>query len=170
YRYANGDPDAIWREMQNGAVIVSEPFAFRRSLPPQGGAVTLRTDRGEHTFPVVAVYYDYASDRGRVLISRNVYEQFWDDREISGLAVYAAPGVEVARLADDLRAALSGTALQVQVNRALREQALVVFDRTFAITNALRLLAVIVAFIGVLSALMALQLERARELATLQAL
>jgi putative ABC transport system permease protein len=58
----------------------------------------------------------------------------------------------------------------VQVNRALRDQALVVFDRTFAITNALRILAVIVAFIGVLSALMALQIERARELATLQAL
>jgi putative ABC transport system permease protein len=170
YRYASGDPDTIWREMQNGAVIVSEPFAFRRQIPPRGGKVTLRTDRGEHTFPVVAVYYDYASDQGRVLISRNVYEQFWDDREVSGLAVYAAPGVEVARLADDLRAALSGTALQVQVNRALREQALVVFDRTFAITNALRLLAVVVAFIGVLSALMALQLERARELATLQAL
>jgi len=170
YRYASGDPETIWREMQAGAVIVSEPFAFRRNLPAQGATVTLQTDRGARTFPVVAVYYDYASDQGRVLISRNVYEQFWDDREISGLAVYAAPDVEVARLADDLRQALSGSALQVQVNRALRDQALVVFDRTFAITNALRLLAVVVAFIGVLSALMALQLERARELATLQAL
>jgi putative ABC transport system permease protein len=104
------------------------------------------------------------------LISRDVYEQFWDDRALSGLAVYVAPGAEVARLADELRSALSGTALQVQVNAALRDQALVVFDRTFAITNALRILAVVVAFIGVLSALMALQLERARELATLQAL
>ncbi|HOU40270.1 MAG TPA: ABC transporter permease, partial [Promineifilum sp.] len=44
-----------------------------------------------------------------------------------------------------------------------------IFDRTFAITSALRLLAVIVAFIGVLSALMSLQLERARELGTLRA-
>lgn len=44
-----------------------------------------------------------------------------------------------------------------------------VFDRTFAITMALRLLATIVAFIGVLSALMALQLERSRELGVLRA-
>ncbi|MBL8058626.1 MAG: ABC transporter permease [Anaerolineales bacterium] len=170
YRYASGDPDAIWNQMQAGAVLVSEPYAFRHNLPPQGGSVTLQTDRGERTFPVAAVYYDYASDQGRVLISRTVYEQYWDDRGLSGVAVYAAPGQDVGRLAEALRVELKDTALQVQANRALRDQALVVFDRTFAITNALRLLAVVVAFIGVLSALMALQLERARELATLQAL
>ena len=51
----------------------------------------------------------------------------------------------------------------------MREASIEVFDRTFAITAVLRLLATIVAFIGVLSALMALQLERARELAILRA-
>jgi putative ABC transport system permease protein len=70
----------------------------------------------------------------------------------------------------DLRAALAGTALQVTSNRALRTRALEVFDRTFAVTRALRLLAVIVAFIGVWSALLALQVERTRELATLEVL
>jgi putative ABC transport system permease protein len=86
------------------------------------------------------------------------------------VAAYLAPGQDANVVADALRTELSGAALQVQVNSVLRQQALVVFDRTFAITNALRILAVVVAFIGVLSALMALQLERARELATLQAL
>ena len=49
------------------------------------------------------------------------------------------------------------------------EASLVIFDRTFAITGVLRLLATIVAFAGVLSALMALQLERGREVAVLRA-
>src|SRR5690606_38309223 len=44
-----------------------------------------------------------------------------------------------------------------------------VFDRTFAITAVLRALALVVAFVGVLSALMALQLERTRELGVLRA-
>jgi putative ABC transport system permease protein len=44
-----------------------------------------------------------------------------------------------------------------------------IFDRTFAITNVLRLLAILVAMVGVLSALLALQLERAREFAVLRA-
>lgn len=171
YRYAAGEPEQLWAAMNTqDAVLVSEPFAFRNNLPPQGGTLTLTTDSGPRTFNVIGVYYDYASDQGRVLISRTLYEKYWADREISGVAVYAAEGADVAQLAETLRGVLSGTALQVQVNRALREQALVVFDRTFAITDALRILAVIVAFIGVLSALMALQLERARELATLQAL
>jgi putative ABC transport system permease protein len=58
----------------------------------------------------------------------------------------------------------------VQQNHQLRQQALRVFDGAFAITSALRLLAVLTAFVGVLSALLALQLERSRELATLRAL
>ena len=172
FRFASGNPDEIWEQVQNGAVIVSEPFAFRHKLPSTGATITLPTDRGRtaHTFPVVGIYYDYASDQGTMLMSRAVYNQYWDDRAISGVAAYVAEGADPNAVADALRAELSGTALQVQVNRALRQQALVIFDRTFAITNALRILAVVVAFIGVLSALMALQIERARELATLQAL
>jgi putative ABC transport system permease protein len=45
-----------------------------------------------------------------------------------------------------------------------------VFERTFRITDVLRLLSMVVAFIGVLSALMALQLERGKEYAVLRAL
>jgi putative ABC transport system permease protein len=59
--------------------------------------------------------------------------------------------------------------LNIRSNRALRESSLVVFDRTFAITRVLQLLATIVAFVGILAALMALQLERARELGMLRA-
>lgn len=170
FRFASGDPGEMWEQVQNGAVMVSEPFAFRHHLPPQGGTITLHTDTGEHTFPVVGIYYDYASDQGTVVMSRAVYNQYWADRTLSGVSAYITPEADINKVAEALRAELAGTALQVQVNRALREQALVIFDRTFAITNALRILAVIVAFIGVLSALMALQIERARELATLQAL
>jgi len=76
----------------------------------------------------------------------------------------------VAEVTQALRAALAGTALTVTPNRALREAALRIFDRTFAVTESLRLLAVVVAFIGVWSALMAVQVERTRELATLATL
>jgi putative ABC transport system permease protein len=60
-------------------------------------------------------------------------------------------------------------ALSIRSNRALKAASLEIFDRTFAITGVLRLLALSVAFIGVLSALMALQLERGRELGVLRA-
>ena len=56
----------------------------------------------------------------------------------------------------------------VRSNRGTREEALAVFDRTFAITIALQILAMIVAFIGILSTLMSLQLERTREIGILR--
>jgi putative ABC transport system permease protein len=154
----------------DGAVIVSEPFAYRHSLPAHGGAVARQTDRGPATFPVAGIFYDYATEQGLVLMSRNVYERWFDDRAISSLGVFVAEGRAVEDVAASLRQALAGTALQVTPNRALRAQALRIFDRTYAVTEALRLLAVAVAFIGVWSALMAQQLERTRELATLVAI
>ena len=44
------------------------------------------------------------------------------------------------------------------------------FDRTFAITTAMQLVTTLVAFIGVLSSLLALQLEKTREMGILRAL
>ena len=170
YRFAEGEPEAVWAKVRGGAVVVSEPFAFRHDLPAREARVELLTDRGPRSFPVAGVFHDYESERGLVLMSRDVYERFWDDREVSSLGVWVAPGHDASDVVRALRAELAGTALLVTSNRALRSRALGVFDRTFAVTRALRLLAVVVAFVGVWSALLALQVERTRELATLQVL
>ena len=170
YRSAAGDPERVWDEAQAGAVIVTEPFAFRHGLPERGATVTLVTDRGPHVFPVAGVFYDYATEQGTVFLTRNVYERHWNDRGVTSLGAHLAPGASIDEVTQALRSALAGTALIVTPNRSLRAQALRIFDRTFAVTQALRLLAVIVAFIGVWSALMALQVERTRELATLTTL
>ena len=170
YRFASGSPAEIWKRVTEGALLVSEPLAYRRGLPASGGALALHTDRGLVTFPVAGIFYDYATEQGVALMSRNVYERFFDDRAISSLGVYVSEGRSPEEVADALRRTLAGTGLQVTPHRALRAHALRVFDRTFAVTRALRLLAVAVAFVGVWSALLALQVERTRELATLMAL
>ncbi|MCX6048679.1 MAG: FtsX-like permease family protein, partial [Chloroflexi bacterium] len=61
------------------------------------------------------------------------------------------------------------TEVLVRSNRSTRQNALEVFDRTFSITVALQLLATLVAFIGIFSTLMSLQLERSREIGVLRA-
>lgn len=170
YRFAEVNAERAWDRVLDGAVIVSEPFAYRRGIPMPGGELTLLTDRGERVFEVVGVYYDYSAGRGSVLMSKETYRSFWDDDSISSLAVFVEQSVDLESVADQVRTTLEGTGLQVQLNRELRQQALTIFDRTFLITSALRMLAIVVAFIGVVSALMALQVERAREFATMQAL
>jgi putative ABC transport system permease protein len=154
---------------RGGAVLVSEPFASRTGTG-RGGTVRLRTARGDRVFPVAGVYYDYASDRGIVMMSRATYLRFWNDPALSGFSLDLAPGADPDRFVERLRDAIgSGQALAIQSNRSLKAISLAIFDRTFRITDVLRLLAGLVAFIGVLSALMALQLERGRELGVLRA-
>jgi putative ABC transport system permease protein len=133
--------------------------------------VRLSTDRGERDFRVAGVFYDYGSSAGVVVMSRRAYDRAWDDRRISGLALEAAPGVDVDALVAAVRErAGEGPRLVVRSNRALREASLEIFDRTFAITGVLRTLSVAVAFVGMLAALMALQLERTREIGVLRTL
>ena len=170
YRFKEGDPERVWKDWEApDAVLVSEPFAFHRRVG-MGDTVELATDKGPRRFRVVGVYFDYGSDAGTLLMARSTYLQHFDDTRVSGVALYAAPGQDVDALVARVRErAGDAQALSISSNRSLRETSLEVFDRTFTITHVLRLLAVGVAFIGVLSALMALQLERAREFAVLRA-
>jgi putative ABC transport system permease protein len=154
---------------ETGDVIVSEPLAYHRGLGA-GSRLHLRTDRGERDFSVAGVIRDYGSTEGVVMMSRSTYDRFWDDRAVSALGLVAAPGSDVDALVGALRrAAGPDQEVLIRSNRALREASLEIFDRTFAVTIVLRLLATVVAFVGVLSALMALGFDRARELAVLRA-
>lgn len=169
WRFREGGADPVWTDGAN-AVIVSEPFANRHGTRT-GDVVRLRTDRGERDFRVAGVFYDYGSSAGVVLMSRATYDRHWDDRRISSLALDAAPGVDVARLVAALRERAAGVQeVRIRSNRALRDASLEIFDRTFAITSVARTLTIAVAFVGMLAALMALQLERAREIGVLRTL
>jgi putative ABC transport system permease protein len=168
---APGGAEAVSAAVKAGAVIVSEPLANRLNLPARGASVTLDTDQGSHSFPVAGVFRDYSSNQGLLMMSADTYHTYWADPDWTAAALNLAPGVSADQVAQDLAARLSQyQAVTVRPNSALRADVMQVFDRTFAITGALQLLAAIVAFIGVLSALLSLQLERARELGLLRAI
>lgn len=155
--------------LDQGLVMVSEPFAFRRNITPENNRITLLTDEGERVFEVFGVFYDYSTDQGVVVIGRSSYDQFWDDPYISALAAFIEPEEEVNDVVDRIEERLSGYDVVVQSNRDLRANVFAIFDRTFTITIALRLLATLVAFIGILAALMSLQLENTRQYGVMRA-
>jgi putative ABC transport system permease protein len=170
YRLKEGTPEEAWASFESGeSVVVSEPYAYRHRLH-RGDRVTLRTSRGEREFPISGVFYDYGSDTGIVTICRAAYLRYWDDPSVDGMGFYARQGVTSAGLAAQVRERAGESRLSVISNRELRNSSMAVFDRTFAITGVLRLLTMVVAFVGILSALMAMQVERARELAVLRAI
>jgi len=170
-RLLAGEPARAWPAFfDGGAVLVSEPLAYKRRVQV-GDQLTLMTAAGLREFPVAAVFRDYGSDAGAVLMHRRTYDRHFDDPYLSSVALYAAAGADVPALVARARAAARpGEDLLVRSNRALRQVTLEVFDRTFEVTAVLRLLALVVAAFGVMSALMALELERTRELGVLRAL
>ncbi len=171
YAWVREDLDNPWPALEAGeGVIISEALALKEELPLPPPPITLPTAGGPRDFPVLAVFYDYASDQGTIFIDNDLYMTMWDDPSVSAIGLIVEPGRSADEVLGELESAYAGRPdLLIQSNEALRAGSLEIFDRTFAITSALRLLAVIVAFIGVLSALMSLQLERARELGTLRA-
>ena len=161
----------IWQAVAAGTgIIISEPLLLRQNLSIPPAPITLMTPTGPRAFPVLAIFYDYASDQGTIWMGSQLYQETWDDPQISTVALFVAPGVDVDQTVRAMQTALAEKQqLTINSNQGLRNASLDIFDRTFAVTAALQLLATLVAFIGVLSALLSLQLERARELGVLRA-
>ena len=170
FSFKEGGEASAWETFNNSdAVLISEPLSYRHNLH-KGDSLELVTRRGRQSFLINGVYYDYASERGAILMDRPTFERYFDRVGVATMALYLNAGVDPPEAIEQLRALVEeDQEVLIRANQTLRTMSMDVFDRTFAITNVLRLLAIGVAFIGVLSALMALQFERARELAVLRA-
>ena len=167
----DADPAAVWPAWEGGdAVLVSEPYGYYNGVGA-GDRIALPTDVGERDFEVLATYQSYDVNASAVMMSRATYDRYFDDPGVDTLGLYLDDGVSADEVVATIKALSAGRQeIRVDSNVRIRELSLEIFDQTFVITNVLYWLAMGVAFIGILSAMLALQLERARELATLRAL
>jgi putative ABC transport system permease protein len=149
------------------AVIVSEPFANKRHVRA-GDSITLPLGQGRATFRIADVYYDYSSERGTILMDRDTLLRYLPDPAPSNLAIYVARDASIAIVRAEVEHAAAGRRILIFTNRDLRGEALRIFDRTFAITYALEAVAVVIAVMGVAGALLALVIDRRRELGLLR--
>ena len=167
----DADPAAVWPAWEDSdAVLVSEPYGYYNGVGA-GDRISLPTDVGRRDFDVLATYQSYDVNASAVMMSRATYDRYFDDPGVDTLGLYLEDGVNADAVVARIRALSAGRQeIRVDSNVRIRELSLEIFDQTFVITNVLYWLAMGVAFIGILSAMLALQLERARELATLRAL
>jgi len=167
----DADPETAWQAFgQAGAVLVSEPYAYHNDIAA-GDSISLTTRFGGQEFRVAATYQSYDVNTGSVLMSRNTYDKFWNDARVDSIGLYLSPDTNAEELKLELEAISEGRQrIFLRSNHEIRDLSLQVFDRTFVITDVLYWLATGVALIGILGAMLALQLERARELAVLRAL
>ena len=159
----------LWERFVNQPTeMVTEPYAYHHGVK-LGQKILLRTAQGEAAFEVIAIYAEYSGDQGHLAMSRQNYQQYWPDLGYSGIGVYSKQGTDLRQLESQISQLL--TAQQsVKSNHDIYKASMDIFEQTFTITETLRWLSAAIAFVGVFSALMALQFERTRQLGILRAI
>lgn len=171
YEYVEGDADEATRELRSSdSVIISETLRLFTGIH-KGDNLELPTPGGTRSFKVAGVYRDYSADGGQVLMHRDVYVRAWKDPQVNNAAIYLKPGINPEEKIVNLKKKYSHDyTVMMRSNAGLRYEVLKIFDNTFAITYVMQALSMVVAVCGILSALLALILERTRELGTLRTL
>ncbi|WP_038050754.1 ABC transporter permease [Thioalkalivibrio sp. ALJ1] len=158
--------------VQEDAVLVTEPLAAYLDLAV-GDLLSLAVEDGRRAFEVLGIYRDYGNPQGTALMTQAAYAGGGaPPDEVGSFGLRLSPGADVSEAVQRLERWLAEQDRPALVTRPgdIEQESMAIFDRTFAITHLLRVITLIVAFIAILGALIALQMERAREFATLRAL
>lgn len=173
YLFLSGDSaETIRRALALDGVLVSEVLARRLGLQA-GDELPLLTPAGLRRFPVAGIFYDYATDGGKVVMDRSLYRRWWGDDTATVFGVYLTSPQTAAAVRDALLTRLADDGkgeVTVIRNADLKAEILAIFDRTFKLTYVLELIAVAIALLGIVNTLLTSVLERQREMATLRAL
>jgi len=170
FTFAAGDPATALAAVRAGtAALVSRNFA-RQFRVGVGSTLRVPTPAGAFTAPVAGVVVDYVSPRGSIVLSRATYQRWWGDRAVNRFHVTLGPGVDAAAV----RRAIAGgvgaeEGLKVLTQRELYAYHQDAVRRAFRFTRALEVLPLVVAGLGLAEALIAVSLDRRRELALLRA-
>lgn len=175
YLVRTGDSsEQLHRAAAIDGLLVSEVLADRLGVE-EGSMLEIMTPSGARQFPIVAVFYDYSTDGGKLLMDRALYQSLWHDELVTVFPVYLRDGTNLdhvrARITEQLNATTGGGLPPLVIsNTELRKEILEIFDRTFLLTYVLEAIAVVIAMLGIVNTLITSILERRREFATLRAI
>lgn len=157
--------------LDQGWIFVSEIFADQHHIEAEKGArVVLETQEGPVSFRIAGIFRDFFMGGGRVIVSRKVMKQFWGYNDITALQLFLKDKSEGERVMERIKSFYPDPASARLVSgESIKKQILDVFENTFLITSALQVLTAIVALTGILNSVMALLLERKREMGILRA-
>jgi putative ABC transport system permease protein len=175
YLVRSGDSsESLNHAAEIGGLLVSEVLANRLGVE-EGSMLEVITPSGVRRFPIVAVFYDYSTDGGKLLMDRALYQSLWHDDLVTVFPVYLRDGTNLDGVRARMTALLStlangGLPPLVISNVELRKEILEIFDRTFLLTYVLEAIAVVIAMLGIVNTLITSVLERRREFSTLRAI
>ena len=161
-------PSRVPRPDEPPPVWVSEVAADLYGLRT-GDRVRLPIGDTPLLYTVAGIWRDYARQNGAIAIDRELYMKLTGDRLANDAALWLAKGTTIAEAQRALRERLGDAeGIEIATTREVRAGSLAIFDRTFAITYALEVAAVVIGLFGVSVSFSAQALARRREFGVLR--
>lgn len=133
-----------------------------------GKHVVLPIGDESHDFKVVGVWRDYGRQFGAVQMQLDDYQRITGDTSVNTVALWLQSAVSQEQAIEALRQLPFGTELEISRSSDLRTISLEIFDRSFAVTYLLELVAVIIGLSGVAASFSAQMLARMKEFGMLR--
>jgi putative ABC transport system permease protein len=167
--------DEVWlmSEANDGAanaipVWISESVADRFGLQP-GTEFDVPVGESRERVSVRGIWRDYEHPNGALLMQRATYLRLSGDAAINAVSFWLTPDAQIDAVQTRIRDVL-GESVQYDMRtpRELRRLSLQVFDRTFAVTYVLEIVAIVIGLFGISAGISAQVLARRGEFGVLR--
>jgi len=158
--------DDVWQKLAKGqGALINEQY-FRRQKLALNEQLTLQ---GGHSLPVLGVYSDYGNPQPQVMIAVDQLSTWYPSVSKLRFAVRTGDR-DVQKLLAETRASFDLSSEQAVDQAAVKKFSVTVFERTFAVTEALNILTLSVAGFAIFTSLLTLANTRLPQLAPVWAL
>jgi len=133
-----------------------------------GEKVTLPVGAISNEFLVAGVWRDYGRQFGAVQMQLSDYQGVTGDLSVNTVALWLRTGIILNEAIANLRQLPFGATMEISRSSDMRALSLEIFDRSFAVTYLLELVAVVIGLLGVAASFSAQTLARAKEFGMLR--
>ena len=129
-------------------ILISNTLALKHTLKA-GNNIDLKTALGMQKFYIAGIYQDYSSEHGYLLMQYEIYTKFFNNYNISNVALYLSPEESAEKVKAKLFQLPEIQNLKVQGNNQLKTAILKIFDQTFKISYLFFWIALIISIFTV---------------------
>lgn len=133
-----------------------------------GDRIRLPIGGASSEFLVAGVWRDYGRQFGAIQMLLADYQALTGDISVNTVAAWLQPGVTADQAIAALRQLPFGSALEISNSSDMRALSLEIFDRSFAVTYLLEMIAVVIGLLGVAASFSAQILSRIKEFGMLR--
>lgn len=98
------------------------------------------------------------------------FSKLFNINTLSGISLFLEKNSDFQKIKTKITNISKGEELIINSNYSLKKNSMEIFDKTFAVADILQIISIIVAFTGIVSALMSIMLEKEKETGILRAI